>query len=217
MRKSILFTRLMPGLLLATGAALWLPVAHAQGAAPPVVAVPAPDSGGEDTAAEPAAQATAPAAKKKAPAAGTAAPAPQPAATAEQAGPAAEQAAAAEETTAPTAETTEEASAEEPAYRGRYGYRARHNRLIEQRKAMMEARREQMERWRSWRRWWDNPGAENRRMWNRARSQMYRDMAEARMDYYRQNRPRYYEYDVPRGSGYYEEWTYPDPWGGPRW
>jgi hypothetical protein len=48
-----------------------------------------------------------------------------------------------------------------------------------------------MERWRSMRRWWNNPEAEDRRMWNKARSRAMRDMMEARRNYYEQFRPPY--------------------------
>ena len=48
-----------------------------------------------------------------------------------------------------------------------------------------------MERWRSQRRWWNNPMSEERRLWNKARSQWYRDMAEVRRKQDEQLRPDY--------------------------
>lgn len=200
MRKITTLARLIPALLLGATVTGWLPTVLAQ-EAPSAATAPAAE------AAAPASEAAAEALlATEPPAAGAAAPA------AETAAPATEETEAAPET------TEAEAAGEKPATRSRYGYRANYNRMIEQRKAMMKQRREQLDRWHSWRRWMDNPAAEDRRMWNKARSQMYRDMAEARREYYEQNRPDYrsYEYYPGGGYGYYEEWDYPNPWGG-RW
>jgi len=70
-------------------------------------------------------------------------------------------------------------------------YRTELNRRIAEMKEAARLRRENMERWRSLRRWWNNPIAEERRQWNRARAQWYRDMAEARRKYDEQQRPDY--------------------------
>jgi hypothetical protein len=97
------------------------------------------------------------------------------------------------EATAPATEesVTQDTPQETTSYRnyGRYGWRRDHNRFAEQRKALAKARRDEMERWRSMRRWWNNPEAEDRRMWNKARSRALRDMMEARRNYYEQIRP----------------------------
>jgi hypothetical protein len=97
----------------------------------------------------------------------------------------------AQETAAPAAEaaTTEETTEDKSSYRGRYGRSRYHDRYAEQRKAIARARHNEMERWRSMRRWWNNPAAEDRRQWNKARYRGYRDMAEARRSYYDMNRP----------------------------
>jgi hypothetical protein len=52
-----------------------------------------------------------------------------------------------------------------------------------------------MERWRSMRRWWNNPESEDRRQWNKARNRAQQDMTEARRSYHEQFRP-------PRDYGY---------------
>lgn len=114
------------------------------------------------------------------------------------------------EATAPTTEesTTQDTTQATRSYRdrGRYGWRRGHDRYAEQRKAMARARHNEMERWRSMRRWWNNPEAEDRRMWNKARSRAFRDMAEARGRYHQQFRP-------PRSYGYGEWRSYrSDPW-----
>jgi len=85
-------------------------------------------------------------------------------------------------------------TAEDTPYRYRSGYRARIDRLREQREAQFKAMRENRERWHSLRRWWNNPVAEQRRQWNKARSRYYRDMAEERSRYYDQFRERRYPY-----------------------
>lgn len=100
---------------------------------------------------------------------------------------------ATQEATAPATEesATQDTPQETTSYRkhGRYGWRRDHDRFTEQRKALARARRDEMERWRSMRRWWNNPEAEDRRMWNKARSRAMRDMMEARRNYYEQFRP----------------------------
>jgi hypothetical protein len=106
--------------------------------------------------------------------------------------PAVEQAAepATEQVAAETATATPEE--EEQSYTRRSDtYRTELNRRIAEMKEAARLRRENMERWRSLRRWWNNPIAEERRQWNRARAQWYRDMAEARRKYDEQQRPDY--------------------------
>lgn len=145
-------------------------------APPPPAAEPAAAPAAEPAAAEPAAEqeAASPATEQAAA---------EPAAEQEAAAPAAEQAA--------TESVTEETpAAEAPAYSRRsHDYRTEQNRRLAQLKEAAKVRRENMERWRSQRRWWNNPAAETRRQWNRARSQWYRDMAEARRKYVEQYRP----------------------------
>lgn len=104
--------------------------------------------------------------------------------------------ATAQDTTQATAPDTAQGTAPDTAQdtrsyrdRGRYGWRRGHNGYAEQRKALTRARRDNMEQWRSMRRWWKNPAAEDRRQWNKARSRAHRDMAEARRDYNDMNRP----------------------------
>lgn len=92
-----------------------------------------------------------------------------------------------------TRDTTQAAG----TYRGRSGWRRDHDHYAEQRKAMARARQNEVERWRSVHRWWNNPKAEERRMWNKTRSRAFRDMAEARWRYHQQFRP-------PRNYGYGE-------------
>jgi hypothetical protein len=58
--------------------------------------------------------------------------------------------------------------------------------------------REQRERWQSTRRWWNNPAAENRRQWNKARQQWHQDLMNARSRHHRQYRPY-----RPYGYSYY--------------
>jgi len=95
----------------------------------------------------------------------------------------------------PAAEpATEEAAGDKTPARRNYGYRAEQNRRLARIKEAARIRRENMERWRSQRRWWNNPEAEDRRQWNKARSQWYRDMAEARQRQYEQYRPVGREY-----------------------
>jgi hypothetical protein len=91
-------------------------------------------------------------------------------------------------------EGTEQSNAAEQAgtpFRSRYRDRGVQDARIEQLRESARLRHENMERWRSARRWWNNPAAENRRQWNKARSDWYRDMAEARREAYEQRRPEH--------------------------
>lgn len=87
-------------------------------------------------------------------------------------------------------------------------YHRDRGRDIERSKALARERQEQMERWRSWRRWMNSPAAEERRQWNRARSQFQRDLAEQRRDAAEQRRTYYRKwYRDADGVRYgYEEW-----------
>ncbi|MEN8132857.1 MAG: hypothetical protein ABFS45_22295 [Pseudomonadota bacterium] len=81
----------------------------------------------------------------------------------------------------------------------RYGNRAYLNRSLVHRKAAIEARRKSLENWRSLRRWWNNPMAEDRRQWNKARNRWFQNKAEARSSYYDQFRP---PHDYEHGYSY---------------
>jgi len=178
MNKSRVLTCTLSAMLISVATIGWTGTALAQQAAQtdvtgPVVVIPMP-----------------PAAPQAAAAAAPAAPAPaQEAAVPATAVPATS--APAQEAAAPAAEaaTTEETTEDKSSYRGRYGWRRGHDRYAEQRKAIARARHNEMERWRSMRRWWNNPEAEDRRQWNKARNRAHRDMAEARRSYYDMNRP----------------------------
>lgn len=90
---------------------------------------------------------------------------------------------------------TESAAPAGPRYHDRSYQDAR----IAQLRENARLRRENMERWRSARRWWNNPAAENRRQWNQSRSRWYRDMGEARRQAWEQYRPeRSYSYHYHR-------------------
>ena len=104
--------------------------------------------------------------------------------------------------------TAEQATADESApASGRRGYYTDRNRRIERSRAMAKARRDQLERWRSWRRWMNNPVAEDRRKWNQERHKMFRDRSDTRRKYLRQ-----YRSIDDDGYGYgYEEWRIERP------
>lgn len=112
------------------------------------------------------------------------------------------------ETTAPSTgkSTTQDTTQATRSYRGFHGWRRDHHRYAEQRKAVARARQNEMERWRGMRRWWNNPEVEERRMWNKARSRAFRDMADARWRYHQQFRPPHYY-----GYGEWSSYRY-DPW-----
>lgn len=117
---------------------------------------------------------------------------------------------------------TDEAATEEPAdtrYTSR-GYRGFDDRYREQMRARIEARRLALERYRSARRWWNNPGVEARRQWNQSRNDWYREQALSRRAY----RPDYdydYGYEYGNGPGYrygrgygsIPPWDRNGPWG----
>lgn len=113
-----------------------------------------------------------------------------PAATAETAAAAAAPAetAAAPATATDAAADTSTAESATPAHARN---RTLQNQRIAQIREAARQRRENMERWRSARRWWNNPAAEDRRQWNRARSEWQRELIEARRRAEEQARPDY--------------------------
>ena len=143
---------------------------------------------------------------------GAAAPATEAPATPEATAPTTEASTTPEATVPATEESaTQETPQDTTSYRkhGRYGWRRDHDRFTEQRKALARARRDEMERWRSMRRWWNNPEAEDRRMWNNARSRAMRDMMEARRSYYEQFRP---PHDYGYEGGIWRSYRRPGAW-----
>lgn len=113
--------------------------------------------------------------------------------------PAETEAAPAEDEAAPAEVEVEEVeeTVETPYWpRGYRGYDDRYRALM---RARIEARREALERYRSARRWWNNPDAEARRLWSQARSDWYREQALRHRAY----RPDYnYGYEYGYGPGY---------------
>ena len=101
----------------------------------------------------------------------------------------------------PATEAAAEPAAEQPASRSISRWSNRMDRMRELRKERLQARQEAMERYRSARRWWNNPDAEARRQWNRARSDWHQQLAEQRHDYYERLRPDY-DYEYSYGPGY---------------
>ena len=112
--------------------------------------------------------------------------------------------------------TAEQAPADEAApVSGRRDYYGDRDRRSERSRAMAQARRDQLERWRSWRRWMNNPVAEDRRRWNQARQKVFRDRSDTRRRVLRQ----YRSIDDDGYSYGYEEWRVerPGPRSGPRY
>lgn len=93
-------------------------------------------------------------------------------------------------TPAETAPATAESTQHVPA-RLRFRDREYQNRRIEEIREAARQRRENMEQWRSARRWWNNPAAEDRRQWNKTRSQWQRDRMETLRKHGEQRRPDY--------------------------